>query len=292
LRPGLVVVLSLVLLTAPSAAAARPHVTLITDSVGGALLWDAPAARIFSQGLDVDLELKACRRLTTLSCPAGGEIPENVLQLIRERGRSIGPNVVIAVGYNDFPQVYASGIELTLRALTSAGVEHVFWLTLRAARHPYLESNAAIFAAARRHPQVTVIDWNTYARGHSDWFQPDGLHPTGAGAEALARFMHDRVLEVLRAPPPIDVSLDFPRAAVTAAFTAHLHARGGKAPYRFVVSGLPHGLRARANGTITGSPPTGAWTLHVRVQDARGIGVTTSVGLDVSRWQSVVSRSH
>jgi lysophospholipase L1-like esterase len=291
LRPGLVVVLSLVLLTAPSATAARPHVTLITDSVAGALLWDGPAARIFSQGLDVDLELKSCRRLTTQSCPAGPEIPPNVLELIRARGRSIGPNVVIAVGYNDLPQVYASGIEPTLRALRTAGVEHVFWLTLRAARQPYLESNAAIFAAARRHPDVTLLDWNTYSRGHSGWFQPDGLHPTGAGAEALARFMHDGVLDVLQAPPPIDVTLDFPGAAVTTAFAAHLRATGGKAPYRFVVAGLPHGLRARPDGTITGSPRTGAWTLHVRVKDARGVSVTTSVGLDVSRSQRQVSRS-
>ena len=289
-RWGFVVASSLLLL-APSAAAARPHVTLITDSVAGALIWDAPAARIFSRGFDVDLELKSCRRLTTLSCAAGREIPPNALQLIRAKGRSIGPNVVIAVGYNDFPAVYASGIEPTLRALKAAGVEHVFWLTLRAARHPSVESNAAIFAAARRHPEMTVLDWNTHSRAHSDWFQSDGLHPSGTGAQALASFMHDGVLKTLRAPPPIELSLEFPHRAIVSTFAATLRASGGTAPYRFAVSGLPRGLRAHPNGTIAGVPPTGSWALRVRVTDAKGITVLQQLRLDVSRPQRAVARS-
>jgi hypothetical protein len=289
-RRGFVVVFSL-LLVVPSAAAARPHVTLITDSVAGALIWDAPAARIFSRGFDVDLELESCRRLTTTSCPAGREIPPNALQLIRAKGRRIGPNVVIAVGYNDFPSVYANGIEPTLRALKAAGVEHVFWLTLRAVRHPYVASNRAILSAARRHPEVTVLDWNAHSRAHPNWFQSDGLHPSGVGAQALAAFMHDAVLKTLLAPPPLEVTLEFTHGAIAPTFVATLHASGGTAPYRFAVSGLPRGLRARPNGTITGLPPTGTWALRVRVTDARGTTVTQEVGLEVSRPQRLVTRS-
>jgi len=288
---GFVVVLSLLLLAVPSAAAARPHLTLITDSVAGALIWDAPAARIFSRGFDVDLELKGCRRLTTTSCPAGRELPPSALQLIRAKGRSIGPNVVIAVGYNDFPSVYADGIEPTLRALKADGVEHVFWLTLRAARHPYLQSNAAIFAAAHRHPELTVLDWNAHSRAHANWFQSDGLHPTGTGAQVLASFMHDAVLKTLLAPPPIDVSLELTHAAIAPTFVARLRATGGKAPYRFAVSGLPPALHAHPNGTISGLPPTGAWEVRVRVTDAKGIAVLQEIRLEVSRPQRVVTRS-
>ena len=281
-RRGLVAVLSAVLVGTPSAAAARPHVTLITDSVAGSLIWDASAARIFSHGFDVDLELGSCRRLTTRSCAAGRGIPPNVLELVRAKGRGIGPNVVIAVGYNDFPAVYATGIAPTLRALDAAGVKRVFWLTLRAARHPYLQSNAAIFAAARRHPELTVLDWNAYSRSHAGWFQRDGLHLQGIGAEALARFMHDGVQRALLAPPPIDVSLAFSRTAVTARFTATLHAVGGRAPYRFSVAGLPRSLQLARGGKITGSPPTGTWTLRVRVTDAKGVTVTQPISLAVS----------
>ena len=288
---GLVAASLLVVLAVPSASAARPRVTLITDSVAGALIWDAPAARIFSHGFDADLELKSCRRLATTSCPAGKEVPPNALELIRARGRSIGPNVVIAVGYNDFPSVYTSGIERVLAALRADRVEHVFWLTLRAARHPYLQSNAAIYAAARRHREMTVLDWNSYSRGHSSWFQPDGLHLTGAGAQALAAFMHDRVLAVLLEPPPIDVSVELPRATVTPSFWATLRATGGSAPYSFTVRGLPPGVRADAHGRISGTPPSGSWTLRVAVTDARGSRVDQRVSLQVSSAQRVVVRS-
>jgi hypothetical protein len=159
--------------------------------------------------------------------------------------------------------------------LRADGVEHVFWMTLRAVRRPYLESNAAIFAAARRHPELTVLDWNGYSRGHDVWFEADGLHSLDTGAQAMARFMHDRVLDVLLAPPPVarppnDISVDFPRSTVSLAQFAALHSSGGHAPYRFAVRGLPAALHAHEDGTITGVPPSGSWTIRVRVVDARG----------------------
>jgi lysophospholipase L1-like esterase len=290
-RRALVAASLLAVLAVPSAGAARPHVTLITDSVAGALIWDAPAARIFARGFDADLELKSCRRLSTQSCPAGKEIPPNALQVIRAKGRSIGANVVVAVGYNDFPSAYARGIESVLAALRANGVQHVFWLTLRAARHPYVESNAAIYAAARRHRELAVLDWNRYARGHTSWFQPDGLHLTGAGAQALAAFMHAGVLRVLLAPPPIDVSIELPRTAIRPSFVLFVRASGGTAPYRFAVRGLPRGLRANAQGTIAGTPRSGSWTLHVAVVDAHGVHATAVLTVVVSRAQQVVARS-
>jgi Putative Ig domain len=290
-RRGLVAASLVVVLTVPAAGAARPHVTLITDSVAGALIWDAPAARIFARGFDADLELESCRRLTTTSCPAGNETPPTALEVIRAKGRAIGANVVVAVGYNDFPSVYAKGIRQVLAALRADGVEHVFWLTLRAARHPYVQSNAAIFAARRGHPELTVLDWNSYSRGHSSWFQPDGLHPTGAGAEALAAFMHEGVLKVLLAPPPIELSVALPRPKIASSFELTLHASGGTAPYRFAVTGLPRGVHADARGRISGTPPTGSWTLHVAVADAKGVRVRDSIRLDVSGAQRVVVRS-
>jgi len=45
-------------------------------------------------------------------------------------------------------------------------------------------------AAAKRHPQRSVLlDWVAYSAGHGDWFQPDGLHLTFAGAGAFARLL-------------------------------------------------------------------------------------------------------
>jgi len=280
-RRGLTVVLVVAIAAAcarTAGAGARPRVTLITDSVGASLGWDATAARLFDHGLDVELELRSCRRLTTPSCAvAGTSAPESALQTIRRLGASIAPNVVIDVGYNDSPSVYAPGIEEVLRALAAARVEHVFWVTLHAARGAYVESNSAIYAAARRHPQVTVVDWNAYAAAHADWFGPDGIHLTGDGAEGLAVCMRSAIVRVLEAPPPIDVALAFPRG-ITPGFHAQLVATGGHEPYRFRVRGLPAGLRATRRGGIVGaSVRRGRFVLRVRVRDARGETVTRRI---------------
>ena len=69
------------------------------------------------------------------SCPPG---PPTAIELIKQFGRRARADLVIAVGYNDFEDEYAAEIDDALDALEAAGVEHVFWLTLRAAHHPYL----------------------------------------------------------------------------------------------------------------------------------------------------------
>ena len=54
------------------------------------------------------------------------------------------------------------------------------------------ESNDArvVRQAGRRDPRrVKVLDWPRYSRGHANWFQPDHLHLTFAGAAAYARLM-------------------------------------------------------------------------------------------------------
>ena len=69
-------------------------------------------------------------------------------------GTKLGPNVVVAVGYNDFEDQYAGNIADALAALKAAGVKHVWWLTLRAAHHPYVTMNDDIVAAAQQHPEL------------------------------------------------------------------------------------------------------------------------------------------
>ena len=287
MRRGFAVLLLLLAVPASAAAAARagakPRVTLITDSVGGALGWDPAAARIFENGFDARLELASCRRLTTLGCSAGGVAPENALELIRRLGPGLGPNVVIDVGYNDYPTVYAPGIERILEALRAARVEHVFWVKLRASSRPYMESNAAIDAAARRHRDVSVIDWNACSSGHPDWFGPDGVHLTAAGAQGLARCLHDGVAAGLKAlPPPLGVDLSL-EDGLWPGFRAHLRGTGGRAPYRFLVSGLPPGLRATPAGRVIGTfPRRGDYRLRIRIRDALGRTATQLVTLTVS----------
>jgi hypothetical protein len=271
-----------VVLAAAATAAVRPapRVTLITDSVGASLGWDSTAARAFRQGFDARLELGPCRRLASTGCPAEEGVPPSALDLIRKLGRSLGPNVVIDVGYNDDPHAYAAGVGEVLHALAAAHVEHVFWVTLHASNGVYAETNELIRTAARRHRQVSVIDFDACAVGHGDWFGPDGIHLTAAGAEGLARCLHDGVRRVLDAVPqvaPLEVELAV-MPGIVPGFRARLVATGGKPPYRFKVLSLPHGLHADEHGRISGAiERSGLLTLRVRVRDAAGRTRTLTV---------------
>ena len=43
------------------------------------------------------------------------------------RGDTLGPTVIVAVGYNDFEDEYAGNIEDAIDALKAAGVKRVLW---------------------------------------------------------------------------------------------------------------------------------------------------------------------
>src|SRR5438105_15650118 len=97
----LALVASTCILAGSPASASRPlpRVTVITDSVGGALYWDLPAQSVLAYGLYVQLETKTCRRLVETGCPAYGERPQSALEAAQALGHKLGRLVVIDVGY-------------------------------------------------------------------------------------------------------------------------------------------------------------------------------------------------
>jgi hypothetical protein len=72
-------------------------------------------------------------------------------------------------------------------------------LTLHDPRPGYQQINATIVAAPKRWPQMVIADWGRYAAGHSDWFAPDGIHPTPLGAGNLGIFIHRALLPLVLA---------------------------------------------------------------------------------------------
>jgi hypothetical protein len=106
------------------------------------------------------------------------------MQVVKTLGSRIGPTVVVALGYNEFEDQFARNVQVTLDAFENAGAKQVLWLTLRAARHPYVNMNDALVAAAATHPSLVVVDWNLYSRSHADWFQSDGIHLLNDGSTA------------------------------------------------------------------------------------------------------------
>jgi hypothetical protein len=263
------------------------HVTLIGDSVADAIPGDDQAVAILRQGVDLDLEVAACRRVDQDSCPIGGVRPPNVVQLVKSMGSKLGPNVVVTVGYNDYEDQYAQNIENALDAFQAAGVKHVWWLTLRAAHHGYVNMNDDIVAAAQRHPQMRVIDWNLYSRSHPDWFQADGLHLLAPGSEAMATLIHRSLLDAGIAAKPVQlVTKSLPVAHLSKRYSARLRAAAGDAPYRWsLLARAPHGIHLEASGAIIGKPlvKPGAYVLTVRVQDSDGSFDTRRITLRVKR---------
>ena len=168
--------------------------TVIGDSVQASFTYAPAARRVLGRGLDLRLDARVCRRLVAPSCAFQGSTPESALALVRRRGTSLGPVVVLHVGYNDGPGAY--DVPAMLRALRAARVRTVLWVTLRAARPGYRAINDRIRAAARASGAVRVVDWDARSAGRP-WFAGDGLHLTPAGAVALAELLRAEVAAVL-----------------------------------------------------------------------------------------------
>lgn len=285
---ALVLALALGASSAHGAPRDLQHVTLIGDSVADAIPGNDQAVAVLKQGVDLDLEVTACRRVDGEGCPGdGGVRPPSVVQLTKAMGSRLGDNVVVSVGYNDFEDQYAKNIESALVAFKAAGVKHVWWLTLRAAHHPYVNMNDDIQAAAAKHPEMSVIDWNVYSRSHPDWFQGDGLHLLAPGSLAMATLIHQRLLEDGVAAKPVKVkTAALPRARLRRPYVARLAATSGVAPYRWsLLARAPKGFHLEADGRIIGKPlvQPGSYVLNVRVKDSAGSFDTRRLALRVTR---------
>ena len=285
---AIVIALTVCASAAQAGGRSLEHVTLIGDSVAEAVGNTSTAVAIVSQGVDMDIEVSACRRVDDTSCPHDdGTRAPTVVQFAKQMGPKLGDNVVVSVGYNDFEDHYAQNIENALDAFKEAGVKHVWWLTLRAAHHPYINMNDDIVAAASRHPELTVVDWNVYSRSHPDWFQDDGLHLLMGGANAMATLIHQALLDGGVAAKPVRMTTTaLPAAHERRAYRVKLAAASGAAPYRWsLLARAPKGFHLEPDGRILGKPlvKPGAYTLNVRVKDAANSFDTRKLVLRVKR---------
>ena len=272
--------------TAASWDQAKPQqVTLIGDSVADAIAQTSTAVAEAGREVSLYLQVAPCRRVNGQSCPYNGVRPPNVIQLVQSLGPSLGPNVVVAVGYNDSESTFAQDVASALSALEDAGAKRIFWLTLRAARHPYLTMNAALEAAAADHPDLTIVDWNVYSRSHPDWFESDGIHLAGDGAMAMATLIHKALETAGVAAPDVRVrTARLPVAIRGSDYSARLVGAAGFAPYRWsLLERAPAGIHLEPNGMVRGRPlvAAGAYTFNVRVTDSTGTSTTRRLTLHV-----------
>jgi hypothetical protein len=258
------------------AAAPTPHATFIGDSVASGILYNADAKRIVDRGVEVDYQLAVCRRLVGDSCPYNGSRPLTLVDLVPTI--KLAPTVVVAVGYNDYPDNFPQAVESALTALEKGGATRFLWLTLRAERQSYLDMNDDVRAAAARHDELTVVDWNLYSRSHPDWFQDDGLHLGYDGAVGMATLIHKALADAGSVQAPTASSLAIttkalPAARVAQVYRAQLRSAAGTSPVTWSRTGgtLPPGVRLLPGGRLAGTPHApGRFTTTLVAHDARG----------------------
>lgn len=177
-----------------SGSSSPPRVTLLTDSVGGALYWESSARAELGRRIDLRVEQQTCRKLVEPGCPAYGiGTPDSALATVQRLGPELGRIVIVNVGYNDQPGGYAQGLDQVMSALVAAGVQRVIWVTLVEHQREWAQINEQVRVAPARWPQLTVADWAPIAAGQ-DWFV-DEAHLNWIGASAYAHFLRRLVLE-------------------------------------------------------------------------------------------------
>ena len=272
-------------------AAASPHLTFFGDSVAEGIIDNPKAKQTVANGFDVDWQVAPCRRVDQASCPYNGVRPPNVVDVLNQLGTAVGPNVVVAVGYNDFIDQYAKNIETAVTLMEHLGVQRIFWLTLHIGHADYQQANDDILAAAAHHKSLIPVDWSTYSQGRTEWFQGDGIHLDYDGALALATFLRTSLARVLLTPAKSHGALHLltrrlPDAHRGKRYGVKLTASGGRKPYVWTLPRkLPRGLRLRALGYIGGVPlaKPGTYKLVLRVRDAAGVAATRTFALRVLR---------
>jgi hypothetical protein len=260
-----------------AATSAAPSVTIVADSVGGVLFWQRDARKELGRGIDLRIEIRTCRRLASEGCEYDGARPPSALEAIRTIGPAIGSLAIVDVGYNDAPSTYGAGLDRVMRALLDAGVQRVVWVTLRERRSSWGEINDEIREGARRWPQITVGEWNRESTGHEEWFA-DGIHMNWDGGAAFGTFLRALIVDACTAACPADEAIlnvstaRLRTARIGRRYVAQLTASGGTPPYRWSLSGLPHPLRVRPDGVVSGWPKKpGTYTMSAVVADAEGI---------------------
>jgi hypothetical protein len=223
-------VLAAVLALTGNAAAAPPRATVLADSVGGVLFWDAGAREKLGRRLDLRVEQLTCRKLVEPGCPAyGNDAPESALATVQRLGPELGRIVIVNVGYNDPADGYAQDLDQVMRALLAADVEHVIWVTLSEREGVWAQINDQIRAAPARWPQLTVADW-AHVPAAEDWFFDDA-HLTYLGASAYALFLRPFLLDACGAacaPTPVFCGLAHTRKGFDPVSAAEIPCAGAR----------------------------------------------------------------
>ncbi|MBR0385771.1 MAG: hypothetical protein IJI05_04405, partial [Erysipelotrichaceae bacterium] len=100
----------------------------------------------------------------------------------RSGNGTLGNPVVIGIGTNS-----VMPLDTMRQIIRMCGNRYVYWLTIT--NNWQFANNDNIKKVASEFDNVVVIDWETYSKGHSDYFYSDGIHLTPTGRQAYANYI-------------------------------------------------------------------------------------------------------
>jgi len=157
---------------APPAAAQQRNVVVVGDSI--ILGAQGPIVAAFNNaGWGITFDAVVSR-----STSAGAAAIDSHWQELTD-------SLVINLGANDAGNTAAYRQKVEQILSSTAGVPHVYWITIREVRDYYPAANQALREVAAGFPNVSVLDWNAATAGSSGLTAGDGLHLTAAGARVM-----------------------------------------------------------------------------------------------------------
>ena len=108
------------------------------------------------------------------------QVPDVVARIRSEA--ALGEVAVIHLGTNGVFSPY----DLDAVMIALAGVDRVYFVNAKVPRRWEGSVNESLEAGVELWPNAFLIDWNSAATDHAEYFGKDGVHLTGAGIEAYA----------------------------------------------------------------------------------------------------------
>jgi peptidoglycan/LPS O-acetylase OafA/YrhL len=117
----------------------------------------------------------------------------DILQNYKDQG-VLAPNVLIGLGTNG--PFDADQLDQVMKLVGPK--RHVFWINAFVPTRPWEKSvNGLLAQSTKKYKNLSVIDWNGYAKGHPDWFYDDQVHPNPDGSMYYSAFVAKQILEDL-----------------------------------------------------------------------------------------------
>jgi hypothetical protein len=181
-----------------------PAVSLIGDSTMAGMAWNSTGINdprdLIGNSYRLTFDAESCRRVVTPSCRGRfGSVPMSVVPLMKTTLKGhLGEALVVMAGYDDAS--ITNAVDQVMAEAEAQGVVRVMWLTYRtntayilpgglAAMDLYGSHNSELAAAARRHSDLQILDWDGFTVNKDSWFADDGIHLNIDGAAGLASFI-------------------------------------------------------------------------------------------------------